>query len=62
MPPKGIASIQRRGHGREQPGYARTALSALVAQENRSVVIAVGVFAAAVTFFHSNWSEILIPA
>ncbi|KAL2358629.1 hypothetical protein BJ546DRAFT_1057049 [Cryomyces antarcticus] len=50
-----------RQPGAGTPSYARAVLDGLTAPENRSVVTAVGLFAAGVAFLHSSWSEILLP-
>ncbi|KAF1947754.1 hypothetical protein EJ02DRAFT_333241 [Clathrospora elynae] len=59
MPPK-----QMTGKGRTvaEPSFASSAIQAFASSENRSVVSAVGLFAIGVTFLHSSWAEILLPA
>jgi len=56
MPPRQVI----RGRV-EEPSYARSVIGALTSPDNRSVMTAVGLFAAGVAFLHSSWSEILIP-
>ncbi|OCK96130.1 putative TOM core complex subunit Tom6 [Cenococcum geophilum 1.58] len=56
MPPRQVT----RGRV-EEPSYVRSVFGALTSADNRSVVTAVGLFAAGVAFLHSSWSEILIP-
>ncbi|KAL6705779.1 hypothetical protein ACN47E_006417 [Coniothyrium glycines] len=57
MPPKNI-----QGRRVQEPSFASSTLSAFTSAENRSVVTAVGLFAIGVTFLHSSWAEILLPA
>ncbi|KAF3050209.1 hypothetical protein E8E11_008744 [Didymella keratinophila] len=59
MPPK-----QLNGKGRTvaEPSFAQSTIQGLTSAENRSVVTAIGLFAIGVTFLHSSWAEILLPA
>ncbi|CBX99970.1 hypothetical protein LEMA_uP075590.1 [Plenodomus lingam JN3] len=59
MPPK---HIQGKGRTLKEPNFAQSTLRALTSAENRSVVGAIGLFAIGVTFLHSSWAEILLPA
>ncbi|KAF2852992.1 hypothetical protein T440DRAFT_445884 [Plenodomus tracheiphilus IPT5] len=59
MPPK---HIQGKGRTLNEPNFAQSALQAFTSAENRSVVGAIGMFAVGVTFLHSSWAEILLPA
>ncbi|KAF2761387.1 hypothetical protein EJ05DRAFT_497937 [Pseudovirgaria hyperparasitica] len=52
----------KRNVARPAPGYASSTYQAITSPDNRSIVTAVGLFAAGVAFLHSSWSEILIPA
>ncbi|KAF1836197.1 hypothetical protein BDW02DRAFT_628955 [Decorospora gaudefroyi] len=59
MPPK-----QMTGKGRAvaEPSFASSTVQAFTSAENRSVVTAIGLFAIGVTFLHSSWAEMLLPA
>ncbi|KAF4306998.1 hypothetical protein GTA08_BOTSDO05226 [Botryosphaeria dothidea] len=58
MPPK-RAPVPRRP---ESQSLFSTAYTTVTSPENRTVVTALGMFAAGVAFLHSSWSEILLPA
>ncbi|KAH7038574.1 hypothetical protein B0J12DRAFT_744119 [Macrophomina phaseolina] len=58
MPPKRAAGAPRQG----SQSLFTTAYSTVTSPENRTVVTALGMFAAGVAFLHSSWSEILLPA
>ncbi|KAK7191422.1 hypothetical protein DPSP01_002975 [Paraphaeosphaeria sporulosa] len=57
MAPKAVNG--RRG---AEPNFAVSAYQTIMSQDNRSVVTAIGMFAIGVTFLHSSWAEILLPA
>ncbi|KAF3042386.1 hypothetical protein E8E12_006739 [Didymella heteroderae] len=59
-----MAPKQINGKGRTvaEPSFAQTTIQGLTSAENRSVVTAIGLFAIGVTFLHSSWAEILLPA
>ncbi|KAF2133245.1 hypothetical protein P153DRAFT_282363 [Dothidotthia symphoricarpi CBS 119687] len=59
MPPK---QIHGKGRALAEPNFAQTTLHAVTSKENRSVITAIGMFAIGVTFLHSSWAEILLPA
>ncbi|OAL00684.1 hypothetical protein IQ06DRAFT_293957 [Phaeosphaeriaceae sp. SRC1lsM3a] len=59
MPPKQVSG---KGRTLAEPSFAQSTLRAFTDKENRSVVTAVGLFAIGVTFLHSSWAEILLPA
>ncbi|KAH4038334.1 hypothetical protein HBI56_178930 [Parastagonospora nodorum] len=59
MPPK---QIHGKGRTLAEPSFAANTLHAFTDKENRSVVTAIGLFAIGVTFLHSSWAEILLPA
>ncbi|KIV95925.1 hypothetical protein PV10_03521 [Exophiala mesophila] len=61
MPPKRIA-VQPGRRGQQPKGYFSSIYHGLTSEENASVVISVALFGAAVAFFNSDWSEILLPA
>ncbi|KAK3203493.1 hypothetical protein GRF29_112g1481867 [Pseudopithomyces chartarum] len=58
MPPK----TARGGRTLAEPNFATSTYQSIMSKENRSVVTAIGLFAIGVTFLHSSWAEILIPA
>ncbi|PVI06214.1 hypothetical protein DM02DRAFT_515187 [Periconia macrospinosa] len=58
MPPK----IAGKGRTLAEPSFAQSTYQYFTSKENRSVVTAVGMFAIGVTFLHSSWAEILLPA
>ncbi|KAF2148232.1 putative TOM core complex subunit Tom6 [Myriangium duriaei CBS 260.36] len=60
MPPKRYV-VAGPGSRQSNPGYLRSVYDSLAAPDNRSIVTAVGFFAAGVAFLHSSWSEILKP-
>jgi len=55
--PRITSSKSRAG---KEKGYFQTAVDEVTRPENRSVLIAVSMFAAGVAFFHSGLSEILV--
>ncbi|KAK7533861.1 putative TOM core complex subunit Tom6 [Phyllosticta citribraziliensis] len=57
MPVKRAANT---GSKKEQ-GYVGSAWSTVTSSDNRTMVTALGMFAAGVAFFHSSWSEIMLP-
>ncbi|KAJ4412186.1 hypothetical protein N0V91_000654 [Didymella pomorum] len=59
-----MAPKQLNGKGRTvaEPSFAQSTIQGLTSAENRSVVTAIGLFAIGVTFLHSSWAEILLPA
>ncbi|KAF2225564.1 hypothetical protein BDZ85DRAFT_279243 [Elsinoe ampelina] len=59
MPPKRYvtAPAQRQSNS----SYVRNIINEVTSPENRSVVTAVGFFAAGVAFLHSSWSDVLRP-
>ncbi|KAH8732305.1 hypothetical protein GQ44DRAFT_640781 [Phaeosphaeriaceae sp. PMI808] len=59
MPPK---QLYGKGRTVAEPSFAQSTLQAFTDKENRSVVGAVAMFAIGVTFLHSSWAEILLPA
>ncbi|KAH7400948.1 hypothetical protein DE146DRAFT_755386 [Phaeosphaeria sp. MPI-PUGE-AT-0046c] len=59
MPPKQVSG---KGRTLAEPSFAQSTLRAFTDKENRGVVTAVGLFAIGVTFLHSSWAEILLPA
>ncbi|KJX92485.1 hypothetical protein TI39_contig5847g00004 [Zymoseptoria brevis] len=66
MPPKpssrsAIGPGRTTGQQRGGFSYARDTMNWVANPENRTVVTAVGFFAAGVAFLHSSWSEILLP-
>ncbi|KAF1959643.1 hypothetical protein CC80DRAFT_489754 [Byssothecium circinans] len=61
MPPKAVASSSK-GRTLAEPSFAQSTYQAFTSKENRSVVTAIGMFAIGVTFLHSSWAEILLPA
>ncbi|SMQ47072.1 unnamed protein product [Zymoseptoria tritici ST99CH_1A5] len=66
MPPKTSRTAIGPGRttGQQRGGtssYARDTMNWVANPENRTVVTAVGFFAAGVAFLHSSWSEILLP-
>ncbi|RMZ86933.1 hypothetical protein DV736_g5837, partial [Chaetothyriales sp. CBS 134916] len=68
MPPKRIPIAPASRRSPTPKGYISGAYHALTSEDNRSVVVSVGLFAlivfylqAAVAFFSSEWSEILLP-
>ncbi|KZM28386.1 ATP-dependent peptidase [Ascochyta rabiei] len=60
MPPKQLNG--KGGRPSAEPSFARNTIQGLTSPENRSVVTAIGLFAIGVTFLHSSWAEILLPA
>ncbi|KAF2144967.1 uncharacterized protein K452DRAFT_284359 [Aplosporella prunicola CBS 121167] len=50
------------GRGRTTQGFVGSTWSIVTDAENRSLVVAVGMFTASVAFLHSSWSEFLLPA
>ncbi|KAF1974750.1 hypothetical protein BU23DRAFT_531110 [Bimuria novae-zelandiae CBS 107.79] len=58
MPPKTL----KGGRSAAEPNFATSAYQTVMSKDNRSVVSAIGLFAIGVTFLHSSWAEILIPA
>ncbi|ELR09414.1 hypothetical protein VC83_03153 [Pseudogymnoascus destructans] len=66
MPPKTQrVVVERAGGGRRlgaQRGYLGQAYEAVTSSENASVVRSITVFAVAVAFFSSQWSDLLLPA
>ncbi|XPS73715.1 hypothetical protein M3J09_005852 [Ascochyta lentis] len=60
MPPKQLNG--KGGRSSAEPSFARSTIQGLTSQENRSVVTSIGLFAIGVTFLHSSWAEILLPA
>ncbi|KAF2444990.1 hypothetical protein P171DRAFT_485064 [Karstenula rhodostoma CBS 690.94] len=56
MAPKAVNG--RKG----EPNFAVGAYQTLLSKDNRSVVTAIGMFAIGVTFLHSSWAEMLLPA
>ncbi|KAF2241637.1 hypothetical protein BU26DRAFT_175052 [Trematosphaeria pertusa] len=61
MPPK-AAPKGRTLAGSQDPNFAVSAYQTIMSKDNRSVVTAIGLFAVGVTFLHSSWAEILLPA
>ncbi|KAG9206918.1 hypothetical protein B5807_00492 [Epicoccum nigrum] len=59
MAPK---QLNGRGGRTAEPSFARSAVQGLTSAENRSIVTSIGLFAIGVTFLHSSWAEILLPA
>jgi len=59
MPPK--SRVVAVSSSRQQPGFFGSLYQELKSPENASVVKGVAVFAVAVTFLHSSWSELLVP-
>ncbi|KAG7006935.1 hypothetical protein G7Y79_00012g032710 [Physcia stellaris] len=68
MPPKSTTKRVAPRHGPLAPeegtatGYMKATYEAVTARENLGVIRAVGIFGVAVAFFHSSWSDILLPA
>ncbi|KAH6616597.1 hypothetical protein C7974DRAFT_402087 [Boeremia exigua] len=60
MPPKQLNG--KGGRTVAEPSFARSTIQGLTSAENRSVVTSIGLFAIGVTFLHSSWAEILLPA
>jgi len=60
MPPKRIL-VQPARRQPQSNGYFSSVYHTLTSEENASVVLSVAMFGAAVAFFSSEWSEILIP-
>ncbi|EHY57251.1 hypothetical protein HRR83_002739 [Exophiala dermatitidis] len=61
MPPKRI-TVQPARRSAKPQGYFSSLYHTLTSEENSSVVISVAMFGAAVAFFSSEWSEMLLPA
>ncbi|KAF2645099.1 hypothetical protein P280DRAFT_391005 [Massarina eburnea CBS 473.64] len=59
MAPKTVSS---KGRTLAEPNFAQSAYQSFTSKENRSVVTAIGMFAAGVAFLHSSWAEMLLPA
>ncbi|PNS13766.1 uracil-DNA glycosylase [Sphaceloma murrayae] len=59
MPPKryAVAPAQRQSN----TGYMRNVINEVTSPENRTMVTAIGFFAAGVAFLHSSWSDVLKP-
>jgi hypothetical protein len=45
----------------QQPGYIASIYGELRSPENASVIKSVAIFAVAVAFFQSSWSEFIVP-
>ncbi|KAI1609155.1 hypothetical protein LTR10_019640 [Elasticomyces elasticus] len=60
MPPKQI-QVQPASRRSQPKGYFSSVYHTLTSQENASVVISVAMFGAAVAFFNSEWSDMLLP-
>ncbi|EFQ90746.1 hypothetical protein PTT_12591 [Pyrenophora teres f. teres 0-1] len=60
MAPKSM--MTGRGRTAAEPSFASSALQTFTSKENRTIFTAVGMFAIGVTFLHSSWAEILLPA
>ncbi|KAK5451943.1 hypothetical protein LTS15_007666 [Exophiala xenobiotica] len=60
MPPKRVA-IQPASRRTQPQGYFGSIYHTLTSEENASVVLSVAMFGAAVAFFNSEWSEMLLP-
>jgi len=60
MPPKRVA-IQPAARRNQPQGYFGSIYHTLTSEENASVVLSVAMFGAAVAFFNSEWSEMLLP-
>ncbi|KAJ9630126.1 hypothetical protein H2204_008631 [Knufia peltigerae] len=59
MPPKRVAIQPARRT--QSKGYISSVYHSLTSEENASVVISVAMFGAAVAFFNSEWSDMLLP-
>jgi len=62
MPPKRIQVQPARSRQQKSSGYLGSAYDALTSEDNRSVVISIAMFGAAVTLLSSEWAELLLPA
>ncbi|KAH0837685.1 putative TOM core complex subunit Tom6 [Fonsecaea pedrosoi] len=60
MPPKRI-TVQPATRRSQPKGWFGQVYHTLTSEENSSVVISVAMFGAAVAFFNSEWSEMLLP-
>ncbi|KAK7512651.1 putative TOM core complex subunit Tom6 [Phyllosticta citriasiana] len=46
---------------KKEQGYFGSAWSTVTSSDNRTMVTALGMFAAGVVFFNSSWSDIMMP-
>ncbi|KAK8200028.1 hypothetical protein HDK77DRAFT_217335 [Phyllosticta capitalensis] len=54
--------VKRAAYGApKEQGYVSSAWSTVTSSDNRTMVTALGMFAAGVAFFHSSWSEMMLP-